>query len=132
MNQHDLFCPILHCVVFGTNKQTNKKFVLSINRDKIIFPKLSLTKDLLNNDIEDNLIKFLKQYVFVSDMYLMPQLINIHSSIFDTQQENILNIIYGFVIEQTININNSYWIELDLTKSIPENTLLYEVIHKLQ
>lgn len=126
----ELFTVEVHCVIFGTNIQANKKYVLSIDNNEIVFPKFRLSSSILT-DFDKNLLTFVKQYVFVNDIYLLPQIINIHSPILSSEN-NTLNIIYGFIIEHTTNIDKSFWIEFDFLKPIPQSPLLYEVIQKLQ
>jgi hypothetical protein len=120
----------VHCVIFSTNIAFNQKFILSTDSKELKFPKFELTNANIKT-IEDEIVKFAKSHVFVSDLQLLPQLINIHSNAFE-HQDNHLNIIYGFIVEHTINIANSYWLEFDLLKPVPQSQLLYEVIQKLQ
>lgn len=126
----DLFRINLNCVILGTDIPANKKYVLSTDNKEILFPRLQLTIDKLSN-LEENIISFVKNHIFVSDIYLLPQLINFHSQYFKSG-DNVLDVVYGFVVEYTPNIDKSFWIEFDFLKPIPQSELLYEVIQKLQ
>lgn len=122
----------LNCVVFSTNVALNQRLVLSLDKDKIVFPSLQLNNDIIK-DIPQHLINFLKQYVFVNDLSLLPQLINIHTEILKNESdESILNVVYGFIIEHTSSLNNAFWIEFQFLQEQPYSNLLFEVIQKLR
>ena len=102
----------INCIVFSTNIHLNKRFVLSIDKDSMVFPSFDVDSSSLEN-IEQNIVNFLKSFVFISDIELWPQLINIHSNLL-SKQENELNIIYGSIINHTDSINNAYWTDFDI------------------
>lgn len=121
----------INCVVFGVSEQLNKKCVLSTDKTNIVFPKLALNTNHLDK-INENIISFLKEYIFVSDMELIPQFINIHSKLLQTDI-NTLEVVYGSIVTYNNNINPScaFWIDFDMLKEEPVNAILYEVIQKL-
>lgn len=121
----------IHCVVFGVNASLNKRCVLSVDNDKLVLPKFILQNDLLKN-LNENIIKFLKQYVFVNDLELLPQLISLnHVSL--NQEQDTLDIVYGFIIDYNSSIDNTkaYWIDFDILKEQPLSLVLLETIQKL-
>lgn len=120
----------INCVLFSTNINLNKRYLLSLDSDKIILPSFDLLPEHLENT-EYKIIEFLKQFVFVNDLELLPQLININSKLL-SNNTNDLNVIYGFVINHTNSINNSHWIEFDLLAEQKYSTLLFEVMQKLK
>lgn len=120
----------LNCVVFSANVSLNQRLIFSLDSEKIVLPSLSLTPEVLGN-LEESLIKFLKEHIFVSDIDLLPQLINIHSPII-SNDTNQLNIVYGFLVPYTFSINNGFWIEFELLKEQPYSQLLFEVMQKLR
>jgi|694.fasta_scaffold54157_4 hypothetical protein len=119
----------INCVIFGANQSLNKRGVLSLNKDDIILPKLSLTKDLLTN-LNNSIISFLKEYVFVNELELIPQLINIHHPLLG---DSSLEVIYGFIIDYNSSINNekAYWIDFDPLKELKLSPVLFETMQKL-
>lgn len=122
----------LNCVVFSTNITLNQRLILSINKNEIVLPCLSLNNAILSDGIQDSLIKFLKQYVFVSDLELLPQLISMHSSIIESENNNTINAVYGFLIKHTESINNAFWLQFEILKEQKYSPLLFEVIQKLR
>jgi len=120
----------IHFVVFSTNINLNKRFVLSLDQNNIIFPYFDLAIEHLN-DIEHQIIDFLKGFVFVSDLELLPQIINIHHSDL-SENPNDINAIYGFVINHTDSLNNAHWVEFELLKEQKISPILFEVIQKLR
>lgn len=121
----------LNCVVFSTNITLNQRFILSLDQNQIVLPSMSLNDSHLEN-IDESLIAFLKQYIFVNDLELMPQLINIHSNAIVSNDTKTLNTIYGFIVQHTNSLNNAFWVEFDLLKEQPYSLLLFEVIQKLR
>jgi len=120
----------INCVVFSTNINMNKRYVLSMDAENIVFPSFDLTPEHLENT-EYTIIQFLKNLVLVNDLELLPQLININSKSLSINTAE-LNIIYGFIVNHTHNINNAYWIEFELLKEQKYSPLLFEVMQKLK
>jgi hypothetical protein len=81
----------------------------------------------LDTDIVENVQKF----VFANELELMPQLISLHSR-FIEESPNQINTVYGFIIDQTDNINNSYWIEYDYLTQNKYSNLIFETTQKLK
>lgn len=125
-----MFDVYINCVLFSTNINLNKRYVLSIEKDSIILPSFLITQDNIQN-IDHSIIEFLKQLVFVNDLELLPQLININTKVI-SDNINRLDIIYGFIINHTGNINNCHWVEFDLLQEQQYSQLLFEVIQKLR
>jgi hypothetical protein len=121
----------IHCVVFGVNAVLNKRCVLSIDNKEIVFPKFILDNNSLLN-INESIIKFLKQYIFVNDLELLPQIINLNHSCLN-KETNTLNIVYGFIVNYTSSIDTSkvYWIDFDILKEQPMSLVLIETMQKL-
>jgi hypothetical protein len=128
----DKFEVKINCVVLTTNISLGKKYVLSLDKDKLTIPSFNVINDhLSDNKLNDKIILSLKEYVFVSDLELLPQIISLHSNhiVSDTQT---LNTIYGFLINYTTSLNNCYWIEFDYSQPVEYMPLLIEVIQKLK
>ena len=121
----------LNCVIFGVNEPLNKKCVLSTDAKEIILPKIKFESSFLNS-INENIVKFLHEYILVNPLELMPQLINIHH---ESLQINIdtLEIIYGFIVDYKSNINpdKAYWIDFDPMQETKYSQLFFETIQKL-
>jgi hypothetical protein len=120
----------LYLIVLGVDKQNGKRYVLSLDNNKIIPPTISLTKDILDN-LQTNIVKYIQEFVFTNELELIPQLISLHSSNMETI-DGELNTIYGFVIDKTDQINNSNWIEFSYTNPTEYSLVIFETIQNLK
>lgn len=120
----------LYLIVLAIDKQTGKRYVLSLNNDEIILPTISLTKEILEN-LQNNIVRHIQEFVFANELELMPQLINLHSSNIESVDDE-LNTIYGFVIDKTDQINNSHWIEFSYTVPTKYSLVIFETIQNLK
>ena len=118
----------IQCVVLSTDISNNKQFVLSLSKDQIEFPSFECNSNFLN-DTEEYLIQYLKKYIFVNDVELLPQIISL-----DTKYiSNNINIIYGFITTKTSSIGNgANWFEFDYQQPNPYSNILFEVTQKLK
>lgn len=131
----NLFKVKLHCVVFGVDVPLNKRCVLSLDKNDIIFPYTEISKDNLLNSIDSFLMEFLKQYIFISDLELIPQFINFYNTQLnkeDNDESDTLNIAYGFIVSYSDNINNCFWVDFDPLKEHHYSNILFEVMQKLR
>jgi hypothetical protein len=131
----DAFGININCIIFAVDIEKNKRYVLSVNEKEIAFPRLNVTKDLLNSSIEKELITFIKSMVFVNDLELIPQIICLHHPDVisaDNSDSIEVNSVYGFLINHTNSIKDCYWIEFDFTKPIHYSNLLFETIQQLK
>jgi hypothetical protein len=126
----NLFSITINCVVFSTNINLNKRFVLSLEENTIKLPSFELSTQDLDN-IEHKIMDYLKSILFVNDLELLPQLININSKILSKDHSH-LNIIYGFIVSHTNSLNNSHWVEFELLQEQTYSPLLFEVMQKLK
>lgn len=121
----------IHCIVFGVSPTLNKKCILSTHPQDLSFPCMILEDNHLEN-IDNNIVAYLKKYIFVNDLVLLPQLITINH---DTLKEknNTLNVVYAFIVDYNSSIDNNqvYWIEFDLMKEHKLSRVLFETIQKL-
>jgi len=118
----------IQCVVLSTDISNNKQFVLSLSKDQIEFPSFECSSNFLN-ETEEYLIQYLKKYIFVNDVELLPQIINL-----DTKYiSNNINIIYGFITTKTSSIGNgANWFEFSYQQPNPYSNILFEVTQKLK
>ena len=122
----------INCVVLTTDITASKKYVLSLTQEDITLPNLYITKESVAN-LESNIIDYLKSYLFVSDLELLPQIITLHSDQIKSDKNiNTLNVVYGFIVSHSKSINNAYWVEFNYFNAVPYSNLLFEVIQKLQ
>lgn len=129
-NKKTKFNVKINCVIIGTDIPNNIQYILSTNKTDIVFPCLELNA-IHKENIDLYITDFLKQYIFVSELELMPQIISLHSK--DLQcSKNDLNVVYGFVVKHTININDVYWIPFDYSQTNQYSNLIFEVIQKLK
>lgn len=124
----------IHCVIFGVNIKLNKKCILSSNKEDIEFPKLNL-QPIHINDINNSIIKFLKQFIFINELELIPQIITINNNLLKstTNIEDEINIVYGFIIDykSSIDTNNVNWMDFDILKEHKYSTVIFETMQKL-
>lgn len=120
----------LHLIILSTNISHNKKYILSTTSDDINIPHIYLNDNILT-DLETNIIKQAQEYVFTSELELLPQLITLNSKYIESAPGE-LNAVYGFVINKTDNINNSYWIEFDYLASNKYSNIIFETVQKLK
>lgn len=114
------------CVVLTTQEKFNKQYVLSLDEKDFNPPVLTLDNTISNN-VDSHLIKFLQQLVVASEIELIPQLIEIEIP----DSTNEIDIIYGFLIKHTENINNCYWLEFSLANEAPYTNTILHVIQRL-
>lgn len=128
---HNKFLISANCVVISFENNTTNSIdstkILSLDKKNLLFPKIHIHHDNIHN-INENIINALKQYVVTNYVYLIPQLI----SVTQLNSTDSIDLIYGFFIEYTNNINNSYWIPMDSSTDSIYYNLIYEVIQKLQ
>lgn len=115
------------CVVLTTQEKFNKQYVLSLDEKDFRPPILTLDKSI-SNGIDTHLIKFLQQLVATSDIELIPQLIDIE---IPESSDSEIDIIYGFLIKHTDNINGCYWLEFSLANEAPYTNTILHVIQRL-
>jgi hypothetical protein len=120
----------LNFVIFTTESNSNKQYVLSKQSENIEFLHKTLDFFWVEN-INQKIIEYLKGYVYVSDFSLIPQLITLHSPSISTDTDT-LNVVYGFIVPFTQSINDCYWVPLDYITPHKYSNLLLEVIQKLQ
>ena len=118
---------IIKPVVLTTQIELNKQYVLS-SSDKEWKPITFHLDDSMLEDINYKIIEKMKTYIFVNDLELVPQLINIKKSI---AEDNAIDVIYGFVVGFTNNINKCFWLEFNVLEEKEYSNLILEVIQKL-
>lgn len=112
-------------VVISTQIQLNKKYLIS-TKEKVWDPiSFDINTDMFSN-LEQNIINKMKEYIFVNELELLPQLINIKLN-----ENNELDIIYGFLINYTESLKDCFWIEFNLSDELSYSHLILEVIQKL-
>jgi hypothetical protein len=113
------------------NLNDNSIFVLSTNKDKIIFPKILVDDSVLINPqtVFNNL---LKSYLpSIDEVQFFAQFIKLHHNQIDNDT-NTINSIYGFLVDYSSNIKDSFWIQFNIGDKIPYHDLLLEVIQQLK
>ena len=125
------FSIVCYCVVLSTDIPNNKKYILSLEPDRIVLPTIPvINKDIIKN-INQGLITYLKSLnVSDDDLALIPQIICLHSEHIQ-HDENTINTVYGFLVDYNVDIKNSYWVSFDYTQPNEYSNLIFEVIQKL-
>lgn len=121
----------IHCIVFGVNILLNKRSILSIEENELAFPKLSLKSEDIHQ-INQTIISFLKTYIFVNDLVLIPQIISLNCETFNTET-NTLDMVFGFIVDYNSSIDSSkvYWIDFDPMVEHRLSPIIFETIQKL-
>lgn len=123
----------IHCIIFGVNAGLNKKCILSFNSQDIEFPKLALMPEHTEN-INSNIIQFLKRYIFINELELIPQIISFNNQVLNEHHnKNEINTVYGFIVDYKSSIDNSkvHWIDFDILKEHKYSTVVFETMQKL-
>lgn len=121
----------LYCVIISMNTKNNSVYILSNEKENLVFPKIAVDSSVLSNSQEafDNLLKeYLPQ---ANEVEFFPQFIKLHSDIIDSTLNNI-NSVYGFIISHTQKMNNCFWIPFNIGNNTKYHDLLLEVIQKLK
>jgi len=118
----------INCIIISFDKnQSGQSHILSLDKNQIVFPKFILTQDYF--DTPEYIVSFLKNFIVLNPIYLIPQLLDFKQI---TNKRDTVDLIYGFFVEYTNNINNSYWISIDSIGDSDYYTTIYETIQKLQ
>lgn len=124
----------VNIVVLSTDIPNKKKYVLSTQKETIKFPKLQVDKQN-KKDIEKSICEFIrKDYLFLSDIEILPQFISFNADSLCDEEEASLEIVYGSIVplESQKNDNNCHWVEFNiLDENNPESYLLINVIRSL-
>lgn len=127
MNSFNVSC---YCVVLSTDIPNNKKYILSLDKDSIVLPKIPATLEVIQNT-NQTLINYLKELnIADNDLSLIPQIISLHSPYIEGA-ENDINTVYGFLVDYHTNIKDSYWISFEYTEPNKYSNLIFDVIQKL-
>jgi hypothetical protein len=124
---NSLFNINIKTVVLTTKINLNKKYVLSATEKDWTPISFVLEHTMLDN-LKQNIIETMRQFIFVNELELLPQLINIKRN---EENENSIDVIYGFVVNYTESLNNCFWVEFNITEEKPYSNLILEVIQNL-
>jgi hypothetical protein len=124
---NSLFNINIKTVVLTTKINLNKKYVLSATEKDWTPISFTLDHNMLDN-LKQNIIETMRQFIFVNELELLPQLINIKRN---EENENSIDVIYGFVVNYTESLNNCFWVEFNITEEKPYSNLILEVIQNL-
>lgn len=122
----------LYCVLLSTDIPNNKQYILSSKTDEIEIPYFDLDAVMLTN-LESDILAKMKELIFVSDIELLPQLISLHNSYLEST-DNTLNVVYGFLVKHTDNINTEKvtWQEFNYLTPNKYSNLIMQVIQNLR
>jgi hypothetical protein len=121
----------LYGVILSVDNK-NQTHVLSIDKSEIVFPKLDTDKVNLS-DPQPSFFTMLKEYFpDGNELEFGSQLIKLHCSLINPQDNTSINTIYGFVVDHYKNTNNCYWIPFSYVNIINYSSIIFEVIQKLK
>lgn len=130
MIDKEKFVVKIYFVILTTNISHNKNYVLSTDADSVELPYIYLNSDHLDS-LEQKVIEQAQTFIFTNELELLPQLINLHSRFIEVVPGE-LNTVYGFVVNKTDNLNNSYWVEFDYFTPNKYSNIISETIQKLK
>jgi hypothetical protein len=114
-------------IVLTTRININKRYILSTSENLWSPILIQLEESMLNN-LEEKIVTTLKSFIFVNDLELLPQIISVKQN---KEQPNTIDLIYGFLVNYTENLNNCFWVEFDLAEEKEYSLLILEVIQNL-
>lgn len=122
----------IHCIVFGVNETLNKRCILSTDKEEILFPFFKLDSNHKSN-INNATISFLKEFTFVNELALIPQIINLNSNILNENKDDTIDMVFGFIIDYNSSIDNSkvFWIDFDPMIEHKFSPIIFETIQRL-
>lgn len=120
----------IHCVVFGVSEPLNKRCILSTNKDDLQLPYFKL-EDADKNQINRTITNFLKQFICVNELVLIPQIITLNAKDLNQDTGNILDIVYGFIIDYNSSIDDDkvFWVDF---KPMADHKLVSIVLETMQ
>lgn len=121
----------IYYVILATELKLDKQYILSLSENDIILPYDYLEFKNIENGLDKTIVKNVQKLVFANEMELMPQIISLHSR-FIEEYSGEINCVYGFVINRTDNINNSFWVEYNYTTPNKYSNLIFETTQKLK
>ena len=127
----DCFSIKIAYAVLSTDIPNNKKYILSTTEDNISLPLLDYTEDFVNINLESKVIEYLKNFIIVSELEMIPQLISFNDILFPNKEEKTTYILYGFIVSHVPSLNNCYWKEFDYLKPNEYNNIIFKVIQNL-
>jgi hypothetical protein len=132
---NDLFYIRANCVIFSVNLENNKRYIFSLDSDNIVLPYLTINSTNINH-INLSIINSLKNYILddtfnAMNIGIQPQIINAHCSEI-ASEDNVMNLIFGMLVDQYTNIRNSFWIDFEVLKSTKYHNLFFDVIRNLR
>ena len=119
-------------VIFTTNIDENKQYVLSSNKHQIELPYLSINRDN-KKDIDESIGEFIrKEILFLQNEELFIQLISLNEEVISDDPETISSV-YGFIIPQQtqVNLEKYHWLKFDLLDGNKYNPIFIDVIRSL-
>lgn len=128
----DRFALKCYLVLISADVTNGKQYILSNKKNILEIPNIYIKEDSIAK-VEDYLVSYMKSLIFVSDLELIPQIININNTSIN-QTKGEINIVYGFVVGLTNSINTPevYWYEFDYQTHTKYSELIAEVIRKLK
>lgn len=131
-NKIDKFAFKCYLVLISADIANSKQYVLSTQKDALEIPNLNLKKDNIDN-IEQHLISYMRDLIFVSDLELIPQIISINNKNVKKNSSEVC-VVYGFVVGFTNSINTpkAHWFEFSYEDYTQYSDMIVEVIRKLK
>lgn len=117
------------CIVVSTSLIDGKIAVLSLDKDQIVLPTISLDTTTISS-IDNTLIDFVQTLVAISSIYIVPQLVSVKLK--ENDPDTVV-VNYGFLIPEQVASVKSHWLEFNYMNPQTQyaNTIT-EVIQKLK
>jgi hypothetical protein len=117
------------CIVISTSLIDGKIAVLSLDKDQIVLPTISLDTTTISS-IDNTLIDFVQKLVAISSIYIVPQLVSVKLK--ENDADTVV-VHYGFLIPEQVASVKSHWLGFNYMNPQTQyaNTIT-EVIQKLK
>lgn len=125
-----------HLILLGIDMSTNKSYILSTDPEKIVYPKVEITKEN-KTDIERVLSDAVINHVYVQDHILScpMQLISINFTDVEDEFKDDLNMAFGYLIgygDDKQTSEGSHWIEFEYTNPATYDPVILQTIQRLK
>jgi hypothetical protein len=124
---NSLFNVNIKPIVLTTRMELNKRYLLSTS-ENIWTPILFQLEETMLDSLEEKIVSRLKNFIFVNDLELLPQIISVKSN---QEQPNTIDLVYGFLVNYTESLNKCFWVEFNPYEEKDYSLLVLEVVQNL-
>lgn len=123
-----------HLIIISVDMIENKTYVLSKNKEKVIFPSYEINEENKNR-FDSFMLDMLIQNVYVENFMIntQPQFITANFEPDNDDQKQDMNMGFGFLTDHTDQIDkDNFWVEFNYMNPQDYNNVLYQTIQRLK